>query len=290
MVAYSGGKCLRGPQCAGLLLGPKNLLKAAWGNSAPHHAFGRSLKVGKEEIMGMLAAVEMWVKRDHDAEWKTWETWLAYISDRVTKVPGVTTAVLQPEDLSNHAPMLEIKWDGDKVGITGREVEKLMMDGKPRIAVGGSSGMRPDSMASSLTIMPYMMMAEDHKIAADALYALLSKPPKIEARPRPSGEPSQIAGQWSLHIEYLVGSADHNLIIEQSGRKLSGTHQSDILTGDLSGAIAANEASFSSSHRIQGTSIEYAFTGTVDGDTMSGTVSLGEYGPAKWTAHRHRYA
>jgi uncharacterized pyridoxal phosphate-dependent enzyme len=290
MVAYSGGKCLRGPQCAGLLLGPKNLLKAAWGNSAPHHAFGRSLKVGKEEIMGMLAAVEMWVKRDHDAEWKTWETWLAHISDQVTKVPGVTTAVLQPEDLSNHAPMLEIKWDGDKVGITGREVEKLMLDGKPRIAVGGSSGMRPDSMASSLTIMPYMMMPEDHKIAADALYALLSKPPKIEPRPRPSGEPAQIAGQWSLHIEYLVGSADHNLIIEQSGRKLSGTHQSDILTGDLSGAMAANEASFSSSHRIQGTSIEYAFTGTVDGDTMSGTVSLGEYGPAKWTAHRHRYA
>jgi len=58
MVAYSGGKCLRGPQAAGLLLGPKPLLKAAWLNSAPHHAFERALKVGKEEIMGMLAAVE----------------------------------------------------------------------------------------------------------------------------------------------------------------------------------------------------------------------------------------
>ena len=56
-VAYSGGKCIRGPQAAGLLLGDKNLLEAAWANSAPHHAFGRSLKVGKEEIMGMLAAV-----------------------------------------------------------------------------------------------------------------------------------------------------------------------------------------------------------------------------------------
>ena len=54
-VAYSGGKCIRGPQAAGLLLGEKNLLQAAWANSAPHHAFGRSLKVGKEEIMGMLA-------------------------------------------------------------------------------------------------------------------------------------------------------------------------------------------------------------------------------------------
>src|SRR6202051_409572 len=71
VVVYSGGKCIRGPQAAGLLLGEKALLQAAWANSAPHHAFGRALKVGKEEIMGMLAAVEMWVKRDHDAEWKT---------------------------------------------------------------------------------------------------------------------------------------------------------------------------------------------------------------------------
>src|SRR5262245_24742050 len=86
MVAYSGGKCLRGPQSAGLLLGKKDLIRAAWINSAPHHAFGRSLKVGKEEIMGMLAAVEAWTARDHDAEWKQWEGWLAHIREQVEKV------------------------------------------------------------------------------------------------------------------------------------------------------------------------------------------------------------
>ena len=127
-------------------LGRKDLLQAAWLNSAPHHAFGRSLKVGKEEIMGMLAAVEMWTKRDHDAEWKQWESWLGYISDRVTKVPGVTTEVLQPADLSNHAPELRIKWDGAALGITGRQVEKMLLDGSPRIVVAGSSG---GNMASS---------------------------------------------------------------------------------------------------------------------------------------------
>src|SRR6266700_6822249 len=86
MVAYSGGKCLRGPQCAGVLLGKKDLLQAAWINSAPHHAFGRSLKVGKEEIMGMLAAVEMWTHRDRKAEWAIWQSWLDTIRDSVTKV------------------------------------------------------------------------------------------------------------------------------------------------------------------------------------------------------------
>src|SRR5260370_6672745 len=90
MVAYSGGKCLRGPQAAGLLLGQKDLLQAAWFNSAPHHAFGRSLKVGKEEIMGMLAAVEMWTKPDHDAEWKQWHPGQDAISQGVKSFAGVT--------------------------------------------------------------------------------------------------------------------------------------------------------------------------------------------------------
>jgi uncharacterized pyridoxal phosphate-dependent enzyme len=93
VVVYSGGKCIRGPQAAGLLLGDKALLQSAWANSAPHHAFGRSLKVGKEEIMGMLAAVEMWVKRDHEAEWKTWEAWLDQIATQVQKVDGVTATL-----------------------------------------------------------------------------------------------------------------------------------------------------------------------------------------------------
>ena len=76
LVGYSGGKCLRGPQAAGLLLGRKDLVKAAWVGSAPHHGFGRGFKVGKEEAIGMLMAVEMWCKRDHDAEWKQWQAWL----------------------------------------------------------------------------------------------------------------------------------------------------------------------------------------------------------------------
>jgi len=69
LVAYSGGKCIRGPQTAGLLLGRKDLVQAAWVHSAPHHGFGRSMKVGKEEAVAMLMAVEMWMKRDHKAEW-----------------------------------------------------------------------------------------------------------------------------------------------------------------------------------------------------------------------------
>src|ERR1700730_6559873 len=106
MGAYSGGTSPRGPQCAGVLLGKKDLLQAAWINSAPHHAFGRPLKVAKEEIMGMLAAVEAWTTRDHDAEWKQWEGWLATIRESVTSIPTVRTEVVQPRGPSNYAPQL----------------------------------------------------------------------------------------------------------------------------------------------------------------------------------------
>src|SRR5690606_21371192 len=72
LVVYSGGRALRGPQCSGLLLGRRDLVQASWLCSAPHHGLGRGMKVGREEVMGMLAAVEAWMTRDHDAEQRQW--------------------------------------------------------------------------------------------------------------------------------------------------------------------------------------------------------------------------
>jgi len=289
MVAYSGGKCLRGPQCAGLLLGRKDLLQAAWLNSAPHHAFGRSLKVGKEEIMGMLAAVEAWTRRDHEAEWKQWEGWLDHISRTVTRVEGVTTQVIQPRGLSNRAPHLEIRWDGAKLGITGQELEKTLMETQPRIILAGARGSRRYGMASSASIMPYMMTPGDEKIAAERIYALLSKPPKFEAPAPASGAPASVAGQWEVHLEFVRGEADHTVVFEQRGSDLVGTHTGDILAGDLRGSVEGDQIRFRSSHRIEGTRLGYDFTGTVEGDRMQGTVGLEEYGQARWTAVRHHY-
>jgi L-seryl-tRNA(Ser) seleniumtransferase len=288
MVAYSGGKCLRGPQCAGILLGQKSLLQAAWLHSAPHHAFGRPMKVGKEEIMGMLAAVEAWVKRNHKAEWKEWEGWLETISSSVKRVSGVTTEVLQPSGLSNNAPRLQIQWDGAKLGITGNEVEKLLAEGDPRIILGGSSGNRRASMSSSLTIMPYMMMPGDAKLAADRIHAVLAKPPQMEAYQKKA--PSvDVNGQWDVKLEFVQGSAQHGLVFEQKAGELVGSHAAEYLGGDVRGTVEGDEVRFRSSHRYEGTRIGYDFAGKVSGDRIEGTVQLGEYGQARFTATRHRY-
>ena len=129
LVAYSGGKCLRGPQTGGLLLGRKDLVRAAWVHSAPHHGFTRSLKVGKEDAIGMLMAVEMWVKRDHDAEWKRWTGWLDHIAQRVSSIAGVTTTVVQPNGLSNRTPSLQ-----DSVGSAAARPRRRRR--RPRAARG----------------------------------------------------------------------------------------------------------------------------------------------------------
>jgi D-glucosaminate-6-phosphate ammonia-lyase len=289
-VAYSGGKCMRGPQAAGLLLGEKAWLQAAWANSAPHHAFGRSLKVGKEEIMGMLAAVEMWVKRDHDAEWKQWVAWCDQISASVKKVDGVTTRMGEPrEGLSNRTPQLTIQWDGTKLGITGQEVVKLVNETEPRIILAGGNGSRPGNMASSVSVVPYMMMPNDIKIVADRLHQVLSKPPKFEDPPEPQAPSVTVAGQWTAKLEYGRGSATHSIMLEQNADKLSGTHIAEFDQGDLSGTVSGNIVKFQSRYRIQGQGLSYAFTGTVEGDKIAGTVNMGEYGETTWTAERHKY-
>ncbi len=111
VVAYSGGKAICGPQGAGLLLGNKEILMAAWQASSPHHGPNRDNKIGREEILGMLAAVEAWTIRDHAAEWQTWLARLDHIAQRVSPIVGVTTSVEQPSGLSNHSPTLVICWD-----------------------------------------------------------------------------------------------------------------------------------------------------------------------------------
>ena len=288
-VAYSGGKCIRGPQAAGLLLGDKNLLQAAWANSAPHHAFGRSLKVGKEEIMGMLAAVEAWKTRDHEAEYRDWHTQLQFISSQVTKVNGVTTRMEEPEGLSNRTPSLHIQWDASQLGITGQEVSKLLLDTEPRIALGGASGARPDRMKSSVTVTPWMMMPGDDKIVAARICSVLQDHPSFANPPVPQGVTGAVGGQWLATLTFARGSANHRLVFEQQGGKLVGTHYGEFGSGDLAGSVTANEVHFRSSQQIEGQRLSYEFTGTVDGDKMSGALNMGEYGTMEWSAVRHHY-
>ena len=164
VVAYSGGKCLRGPQSSGLVLGRKDILQAAFANGAPHHSLGRAMKAGKEEVMGLLAAVEKWVQRDHDAEWAEWEQWLQVIGRAVADLPSVTTRVRDP-GRSNVAPILEVHWDQTVLPVAPEEVQQQLSDGDPRIELF--------THENGVEVMPYMMEQGEDVIVARRLREVL---------------------------------------------------------------------------------------------------------------------
>ncbi|MGH9338499.1 MAG: aminotransferase class V-fold PLP-dependent enzyme [Acidobacteriota bacterium] len=287
MVAYSGGKALRGPQSAGLLLGRKDLCQAAFLNSAPHHAYGRSLKIDKEDVMGMLAAVEMWSRRDHQAEWAQEKSWLEEIAGRLEKLPGVQTEILPPRGRSNQSLSLQVNWDGTRLGIGGDEVHDLLFTTDPRIALAGSSGNYREGMKeSTVSIVAWMMQPGDAQTVGKRVQEVLARPPQMDHPARPDRASADIAGRWNAQLDFSLGSAQHLLFFEQEGQSLAGRHEGDILKGDLSGSIYGDEVDFRSSQAYEGTRLRFRFKGKVQGDSIQGVVDLGEYGEARWTARR----
>jgi L-seryl-tRNA(Ser) seleniumtransferase len=295
MVGYSGGKCIRGPQCAGLLLGRKDLIQAAWVHSAPHHGYGRSMKVGKEEAMGMLIAVEMWVKRDHEADDRLWMSWMEHIAARLSAIDGVTAIVREPRGLGNHSPGLSIRWDTDKIGISGEQVSHTLFTTEPRITLAGSGGFGRGNPSASPTetgvsILAYMMQPGDEKIVAERLHAVLSAAPRTKLVKETKAPATDLSGQWDVHIDFAAGSSIHTLFLRQNGERLEGTHQGDYIARDLSGAISGNSVEMHSHVGEQhGAALNFKFSGMVTGDSMSGELDMDEYLKAKWSATRHAF-
>lgn len=284
VVAYSGGKAICGPQCAGLLLGSKDLLMAAWQASSPHHGPGRDNKVGKEEMLGMLAAVEAWITRDHAAEWKTWLTWLDNIARKAEKIEGVETSIHEPTQLSNKSPVLNITWDPDKLHITAEEVAEDCARNKPRIAIGA----RSRDGKTTLTITTGQMQPGNDKIVADRIVGILSK--KREPRSDEMKSPTvSVNGHWKFTVKYFASTSEHVMYLEQDGNWIQGTHCSDFTTQEVAGIIEGNEVRLRSQVRIPGSSVLYLFSGTATGDSISGSIYLGEYLNAKFTAERVKY-
>ena len=138
LVAFSGGKGIRGPQSAGLLLGKRKYIEAARLHTPPRGTtLARGMKVNKEEVLGMLAALEVYLAKDHKKEWELWENQIKLISDSALSVKGVETEIHVPPH-ANHVPSLRITWDENVVTITKDEMRKRLREGHPSIeTVGG---------------------------------------------------------------------------------------------------------------------------------------------------------
>jgi L-seryl-tRNA(Ser) seleniumtransferase len=167
LVAFSGGKGLRGPQSAGLLLGKKDLVKAARLHAPPRgNTVGRGMKVNKEEILGMLVALELYLNKDHDKEWKLWESQIQMIHDAAATVEGVEPMIHVPE-IANHVPSLKITWDQKKVKLTGDEARAKLRDGHPSIQTVGDE--------ESLGITTWMMQPGQERVVARRIREVLEE-------------------------------------------------------------------------------------------------------------------
>jgi seryl-tRNA(Sec) selenium transferase len=160
LVCISGGKAICGPQSAGILMGKKNLIAAARLNGPPNGGnIGRGMKVNKEEIIGMYVALDSYIKRDHNKEWKMWEDRMAVINDAVKNISGVTTQIIIPP-VANHTPSLEISWDNSKVKITRDAFADKLRKGSPSIEVVSWE------KDNSIRLTVFMLKQKQEKIVA----------------------------------------------------------------------------------------------------------------------------
>ena len=166
LVIFSGGKALRGPQSSGLLLGRKDLIEAALPAMSPFGGIGRGMKVGKEELCGLLAAVERYLKVDHEAEWRELEARVASIRAVLKDLRGVETNRHVPV-IANELPHVVVKWDELARGVSAQQVTEKLLAGDPPIHV-----QRPGK--GELLISVWMMRGDEHKIVGRRLREVLS--------------------------------------------------------------------------------------------------------------------
>ncbi len=168
-VALSGGKAIRGPQSTGILMGKKDIIAAARLNDSPNGVtIGRGMKVNKEEMLGMYAALDKYINQDHDKEWKMWENNIGVINDAVKNIKGVTTEITVPP-IANHTPKLKIAWDKSIIKMSRENLGDKLRGGTPSIEVI-SWGDEDNSIG--LTV--FMLKQGEEKIVARRLKEELS--------------------------------------------------------------------------------------------------------------------
>ena len=178
LVTFSGGKGLRGPQCTGLLLGRKDLIDAARKNNSPNsNSIGRGLKVAKEEIVGLVAAIDWFLAQDDAAMEAEYRKRAEHIAGQLKSIPTVQTQIFIPP-IANHVPHLLVTYDQNQVKITGLEVMKKMREGSPRVELNPGTGGPPASAglpggSNTIVVGVWMMQPGEDLVVAKRLREVL---------------------------------------------------------------------------------------------------------------------
>jgi L-seryl-tRNA(Ser) seleniumtransferase len=276
-----------------LLLGRKPLVQAAWRNSAPHHGFGRPMKVSKEDVVGIIAALEYWFgERDAAAEARRWRDDLDTVIRHVGRLPGIDCGIVEPAGTAV-VPRLTVRWDQARYAVDGVALRQTLLDGGSRImlddrwAVGNEVGVEPFNFQPGEA-------AEVGRVLAAALVA--AQPPAETGMAPPAID---VAGEWDVTVAFLRGVRAHRMRLRQSGTELCGEQHSDGFSGAVSGSVEADRVRLRFDTRFEGTTIVYLFEGRAQPGGMAGSVQFGcanptndgvvnrrQYGEGQWQASR----
>jgi seryl-tRNA(Sec) selenium transferase len=288
VVGYSGGKGIKAPSCSGLILGRKDLLMSAHQVNSPHHGFGRDNKVGREEHIGMLAAVEAWVTMDHVKEMNTWVSWLETIGNKVSTINGIKTTITRPDpDLIHHVtPYLHIRWNPEQLHITGEEIAEELGTIAPRIAVQVG---KDEAGITGITLVGYMMIPGNDKVAANRIHEVLSRkrqPKVIQAMKNPV---MNMVGLWDMEVEYFSSKVTQHLFIDtQDGNWITGLFKTEFSSRPFTGSIDGNEVKILCNLYWPGDRILTTMQGSISSGVLSGEMDFHEFNTAKFTAKKHK--
>jgi L-seryl-tRNA(Ser) seleniumtransferase len=171
LTIFSGGKDIRGPQATGLIVGRQRLIEACAFHSSPNHSVGRGMKVGKEEVMGFVTALDLYVAQDFEQEMARWEAQVAYIVNSLSTLPGVTARRVYPGEPGIQPiwiPRAYVNWTPAVTSSRPEELKDKLMQGEPRVVVGTS--------ATGLVVNPQMLAAGQEQVVADCIKAVLGQP------------------------------------------------------------------------------------------------------------------
>lgn len=293
LVVYSGGKYLRAPHSTGILLGDKALCEAVWRNSAPHQAIGRTMKVGKEEMVGAVVALDRWLNSDSAREERLqWRRRVELICRELAGTPALAITPI-PETSFVTAPRIRVAWDPSVIPHDSESLRALLLEDRPRILIHDFWCER-----FSIVIDPVNLTDAEARLVCQALQrrlSLLAQTPVVD-RPAPTVD---ISGGWSSRLTFLHGNAEHHLILEQRGRDLTGEHIAQFSKGALRGFVAGEHCQFVAKHSHGSLPLYYEFSGCASERELNGTVQLGaasdehagpvfqrQFGAAQWRAER----
>jgi hypothetical protein len=251
------------------------------------------MKVSKEDIVGVIAALEVWFgERDTATERRRWDNDLAIMAARLAELGGVSSEVLEPQGV-DRVPRLKIIWDRSRFPIDGATLRDRVLDGEPRVMLDDNS-----ATDNSISVEPFQLQPGEAAQVGDAvttvLRASLSNAPEKVRAAAPA-----VAGEWELQLDFLHGARTHRLKLEQNGSDIAGHQRSAQFEGPVNGTVEADAVRFAFRGRYEASHISYRFDGKIRDGAMSGTVMLGaasdqnsgivnrtQFGGGAWQARR----